>query len=79
MTEQQAGCPDPAHGVADGWPLDNTRDGAATVSDVLAYKGKTPHAVQEPDYPKRLDLDNNNVLNVTDVLHYKGVLPKLCW
>jgi hypothetical protein len=75
-TEPQAGCPDPGHSVADGWPLDNTKDGVANVSDVLAYRGKMPGAV--PPQPKRLDLENNNSLNVSDVLKYKGKIPSVC-
>jgi lysophospholipase L1-like esterase len=75
-TEPQAGCPDPAHGVADGWPLDNNANGVANVSDVIAYKGKMPGTV--PPQPKRLDLDNNNSLNVSDVLEFKGKIPSVC-
>ena len=61
----------------DAWPLDNTMNGVANVTDVSTYKGKIPAAVDET-HPKRLDLDNNGVLNVTDVNKYKGKIPAAC-
>lgn len=61
----------------DSWPLDNNADGFVNVADVLAYKGKTPNAV-DATHPKRLDINDDNFLNVVDVLGFKGNTPAGC-
>ena len=70
-------CPGAPGTGGDSWPLDNTGNGIANVTDVYAYKGLIPNVVDDA-HPKRLDLTNNDILNVTDVYEYKGNIPKVC-
>ena len=61
----------------DSWPLDLNASKSVNVTDILMYKGKTPHAV-DASHPQRQDLNADSLLNVLDILYYKGKSPSAC-
>lgn len=62
----------------DAWPPDIDNNAAASVLDILKFKGKLPSLVGTSPELRRFDLNADGAVNVGDILWYKGKTPVLC-